>query len=168
MRFFSKASEYAFRVLMQVISEDVDKQFSPKDICDRERIPEAFARKALQELARARILRGTRGPGGGYRIDRELSKISLLDIVVAVDGPGAFDTCPMGLTCEQGKGRDGIVKCDTCPLMTPNCGLSHVCPMHRLWKEARTMVLRHLESTTLQDILDRCRNSALEVVSSDV
>jgi len=64
MRFFSKASEYAIRAMLQVVERDPSKTFSTKDVCKEAGIPEAFARKALQELARVGILMGTRGPGG--------------------------------------------------------------------------------------------------------
>ena len=85
MKIFSKASEYAIVAMMHVVARSPDENFSPGDVCADAGIPESFGRKALGELARARILKATRGPGGGYRLARDLREVSLLDIVLAVD-----------------------------------------------------------------------------------
>jgi Rrf2 family iron-sulfur cluster assembly transcriptional regulator len=50
-------------------------------------IPERFLLKLLLPLVTAGILRSVRGPGGGYRLARPASAISVLDVVQAVDGP---------------------------------------------------------------------------------
>jgi Rrf2 family protein len=50
-------------------------------------IPERFLLKLLLPLVNAGILRSVRGPGGGYRLARPASAISVLDVVQAVDGP---------------------------------------------------------------------------------
>ncbi|MCR9141886.1 MAG: Rrf2 family transcriptional regulator [bacterium] len=49
-------------------------------------IPKEYLSKALQALALAKLIDGTLGPKGGYRIARKPSKISLLEIVEAVEG----------------------------------------------------------------------------------
>ena len=160
MRLFSKASEYAIRAMMQAVARDRaggSSRFSPKDICQEAGIPEAFARKAFQELAKVHILQGTRGPGGGYRFARSLSDVSLLDIVLAVDGDGVFEYCPLGFQCGADAGRGGLHACESCTQTHPACGLCHICPLHSLWKEARQLVVRHLKNTSLQDVCDHLR-----------
>lgn len=49
-------------------------------------IPQAYLAKNLQLLSRAKIVHSAKGPGGGYRLARAAEKISLLDIVQAIDG----------------------------------------------------------------------------------
>lgn len=155
MKLFSRASEYAILCLMNVIERDSLDRFSTKDVCSSAGIPEAFARKALVALAKSRILSGTPGPGGGYRLARHPSEVSLLDVVLAVDGQDAFNDCPLGVRCE-GQAKDGAgVSCATCLLGEPNCGLSHLCPMHGLWQEARQLVEGRLQATSLEDIRRR-------------
>lgn len=155
MKLFSKASEYAIRAVMHVIESDSLPCFSPKEVCSGADIPEPFARKVLGAMAKAHIIKGTRGPGGGYEFVRDLSEISLLDIVTIVDGENAFVECPMGLRCGVQSPTEDIRRCATCSLTGPECGLSHLCPMHELWKHVRQSVIGHLENTTLQDIKDR-------------
>ena len=153
MKLFSRASEYAILTLMHVVERDSLEGFSPKEVCSSAGIPEAFARKALVALAKARILSGTPGPGGGYRLLHEPSNVSLLDIVLAVDGDRAFDECPLGVRCNE-PGKTSHV-CATCMLAEPSCGLDHLCPMHTLWREAKELVVSRLQSTTLEDIQTR-------------
>lgn len=154
MKFFSKCSEYAIRAMLQVAETHSFDGFSPKEICIEAGIPEPFGRKALAEMVKAQLIQGTRGPGGGYRFLRNPAKISLLDIVLAVDGQHAFDECPMGMQCEAQKTAKGFRSCKSCSLPNPKCRLDHICPMHDLWKRTRQLVISHLESTTLGEIKD--------------
>lgn len=155
MKLFSKASEYAIRAMMQVVESDAFPSFSPKDICSEAGIPEAFGRKALWEMAKGQIIKGTPGPGGGYQFVREPSEISLLDIVLAVDGQNAFAECPMGKRCQAQSEDEEFHSCDKCALSSPKCELSNLCPMHQMWREIRQFVISHLETTTLEDIKNR-------------
>jgi Rrf2 family protein len=154
MKLFSKTSEYAIRAMLKVAETDSFGGFSPKEICAEAEIPEPIGRKALAELVKAQIIQGTRGPGGGYNFLRDPGDISLLDVVYAVEGPYAFVECPMGLQCKPQKAEGMLQSCEQCNMPSPKCGLKHICPMHDLWKETRQSVIRHLDSTTLQDIRD--------------
>lgn len=49
-------------------------------------LPPAYLNKQLQALGRAGILRSTPGPRGGFRLARPLEEITLLDVVVAIEG----------------------------------------------------------------------------------
>lgn len=162
MKLFSKAGEYAIRAMIRVIKTDSLDGFSPKEVCQATGIPEPFACKVLGEMAKARILKGFRGPGGGYQLRRAPSEVSLLDIILAVDGENAFSECPLGLVCQSMLSGGGYEVCETCTLSQPDCGLSDMCPLHGMWKDTRKLVLHHLETTTLKDIQGR-----LSAVCSD-
>jgi Rrf2 family protein len=49
-------------------------------------VPAAYLAKHLQALARAGIVESAQGPGGGYRLARPAADVSLLDVVVAIEG----------------------------------------------------------------------------------
>jgi len=50
-------------------------------------IPLEYLFKILQQLVRADVLRSKRGPRGGFLLARATNKISLLEVIEAVDGP---------------------------------------------------------------------------------
>lgn len=56
-------------------------------------VPAAYLAKQLQALVRAGVLTATTGPRGGFRLARPADRITLLDIVEAVDGAAPFYVC---------------------------------------------------------------------------
>jgi Rrf2 family iron-sulfur cluster assembly transcriptional regulator len=73
-----------------------------------------------------------RGPGGGYCLARPANKISIVDIVVAVDEPMDATNCN-----EQG-----------------NCGDGKPCLTHELWYGLNKAIHQYLSGVTLQQLLD--------------
>lgn len=66
-----------------------------KEITARQGVPQRYLEQVMQQLVRAGILKGVRGPRGGYRLARERRRISVGDVVriaMALDTTeGAFD-----------------------------------------------------------------------------
>lgn len=67
-------------------------------------IPPAYLAKHLQSLSQAGILRSTPGPVGGYSFAQSPTQVSVLDVVLAIDGPEPAFRCteirrqgPLGL-----------------------------------------------------------------------
>ncbi|MGW0481127.1 RrF2 family transcriptional regulator [Nonomuraea sp. NPDC003214] len=56
-------------------------------------LPAAYLNKQLQALARAGIVTSTPGPRGGFRLARPPERITLLDVVTAIEGPGEAFRC---------------------------------------------------------------------------
>ncbi len=56
-------------------------------------VPAPYLTKHLQALVRAGILDSVPGPRGGFRLNRATTEITLLDVVVAVDGPKPAFRC---------------------------------------------------------------------------
>jgi Rrf2 family protein len=61
-----------------VLSQDVSKEYD---------IPLEYLLKILQQLVRANVLRSKRGPRGGFCLAKATNKITMLEIIEAVDGP---------------------------------------------------------------------------------
>jgi len=61
-----------------VLSQNISKEYN---------IPLEYLLKILQQLVRANVLRSKRGPRGGFSLAKPVKKISLLQIIEAVDGP---------------------------------------------------------------------------------
>lgn len=52
-----------------------------KEITARQGVPQRYLEQVMQQLVRAGVLKGVRGPKGGYRLARERRRISVGDIV---------------------------------------------------------------------------------------
>ena len=83
-----------------VLSQAVSKQYD---------IPLEYLLKILQQLVRANVLRSKRGPRGGFSMAKPTNKVTLLEIIEAVDGPMSGD---LGLV-EQAKNDKFAKKADT-------------------------------------------------------
>ena len=78
-------------------------------IGERQRIPARYLEQIFQRLRRAELVRGKRGPGGGYVLARPAAAITLRHIVEAVEGPlteGLAGGPPPRAECRpNGRGR---------------------------------------------------------------
>jgi Rrf2 family protein len=83
----TRASSYALHALAHMAASGEDRPVASHHIARARGIPELFLLKILKPLVSARILSSVKGPNGGYRLARPAAKISVLDIVEAVDGP---------------------------------------------------------------------------------
>jgi Rrf2 family protein len=63
-----------------VLSQDISKQYD---------MPLEYLLKILQQLVRANVLHSKRGPHGGFSLARPAQKITMLQIIEAIDGPVA-------------------------------------------------------------------------------
>jgi Rrf2 family protein len=52
-----------------------------KEITARQGVPQRYLEQVMQQLVRAGVLKGVRGPRGGYRLAKERRRISVGDIV---------------------------------------------------------------------------------------
>ena len=80
-----------------VRSEDISKQYDISLEC---------LLKILQQLARAAVLRSKRGPQGGFWLAKPTNKITMLEIIEAVDGPltGELNLARQARTNKYGAG----------------------------------------------------------------
>jgi len=83
----TRASNYALHAVEYMAANGEGKPVASHHIAEARGIPERFLLKVLKPLVSARVLQSVKGPNGGYRLARPASKISLLEVVEAVDGP---------------------------------------------------------------------------------
>lgn len=138
-KLYSKGCEYTLRVLAQLPADDPQQGFLASEYCERAGVPEPSTRKMLQKLVHRGYLVATRGPGGGYRLTTPPDQISLLDLILAVDGDTSFDQCIMGL---------------------PTCGGDSPCPIHETWFRTKCHLLNQLGRVTLADLIENASADA--------
>ena len=84
----TRASSYALHaVAFMAQQKQHDKPMASHNIAAARTIPERFLLKVLKPLVSARVLLSIKGPNGGYRLAKPADKISMLEILEAVDGP---------------------------------------------------------------------------------
>ncbi len=83
----SLAAGYAVHATHYLASADNSEPVMVRHIAEKYDIPYDSTLKALRLLAKAGIVRAHRGCQGGFQLAKESGDISLLDIVVAIDGP---------------------------------------------------------------------------------
>lgn len=76
---------YAVAAALQLPNDKGHKPLSCHQLCQRIDVPEKYVLQILRKLVIAGIVNSVRGVEGGYRLAKPLNKVSLLDIVGAVD-----------------------------------------------------------------------------------
>ena len=128
---FSQTAEYALRAMSWLALTPGELVPTPS-LAERTQVPPNYLSKVLQQLAASGLIVGRRGVGGGYRLARDASEISLIQVVNAVDKVERITSCPLGLK-EHGH---------------------NLCPLHRISDNAAKAVIEILGGTTLQDLVD--------------
>ena len=100
-------------------------------ISERQRISLSYLEQLFGKLRRRHLVASTRGPGGGYQLDRPMNQTTVSDIIFAVDEP---------LDATQCGGKE-------------NCHDDQRCMTHDLWANLNTRMLDYLDSVTLADLV---------------
>ena len=90
---------------------------SAREVADRYNIPASLLMNVLKELAAAGYVESLRGPHGGYRLAADPERITLADLIIALEGPIRLAEC---ITDEQGVSNDRPCRLlDSCPIAGP-------------------------------------------------
>ena len=132
MLFYGKPSQYAIRALLNIARNSPSPSLS-KNIAKEEKLPKHFLSKVLKELVGARILDSRLGPGGGFWMKKNPSRVTLLQIVkIFEDIETPLKTCAIGWT---------------------RCSDEKPCSLHNEFKCVREDIRTYLEGTTLASLL---------------
>jgi Rrf2 family protein len=143
MAFISRGAEYAIRAMLDVAMVENRALETTKEVAEHQGIPKVFLPKIVQRLVQAGLLRAHRGPAGGIALSRSPKEINLRQIIEAMDGPIALNTC----------------------LLLPNeCPRLSICPIHEMWQKTQQSLITTLESITLAQLAARGK----ELVSQQV
>jgi len=93
---FSKKVDYGLIALKHIAMQGNGGVVSAREIAQTYYLPPDLLAKILQNLARGGIIRSQAGSGGGYRMARDPSDVSLKDIVEAIDNSMQLVGCGKG------------------------------------------------------------------------
>lgn len=83
----SRSTSYAILAVGYIAQNDDDGVVLSQTIAKKYNIPLEYLLKILQQLVRANILNSKRGPRGGFSLAKAPSKINMLQVIEAVEGP---------------------------------------------------------------------------------
>ncbi len=130
----STKGRYGLRTLMDIASHQSAGPVNLRDIAARQEISPKYLWQIINLLKTAGLVRGTRGPKGGYVLLRPPSEITLLDIVQVLEGPVS------------------LVECVDDPSYCPR---EKECISRRIWDEVSQTIRNALRPLTLAEILRR-------------
>ncbi len=85
MYLLSKKSSLALEAVLDVAFNARPKPVQSKDITERQGIQSRYLEQVLQFLVKRGILKGVRGPKGGYTLARERRRITLGDVLRVIE-----------------------------------------------------------------------------------
>ena len=126
----STRGDYAARALLSLALHSSDRPTSVKEIAERTHLPQPYLEQILLSVKGAGLVRSKRGVGGGYVLARSADKITLADIVAAVEGP----QLPLSEHPDHCEGH---------------------CVLQEVWVGVDEETRRVLEQVTLADLVER-------------
>lgn len=132
---FTKSCEYGIRAIIYIAQQSqAGMRVSLKHVAEAIDSPVAFTAKILQSLAKNQLISSTKGATGGYQISADqLNKMTLLDVVNAIDGNQIYNRCGLGLKA---------------------CNANKPCPMHHQFKKIRDELKIMLETTSINELVN--------------
>jgi Rrf2 family protein len=127
----STTGTYALRAMSYMARYSLGTRISAQSMGRDLGIPVTYLGKVLQSLAKYRLLVGYRGRHGGYGLTHSPKKITLYEVLSAVERVDRYGKCILGHAA--------------CP------GDEH-CPMHSLWGVAESKVRTLLQETSLETL----------------
>ena len=128
---FSRSCEYAIQSVLFLARKRGKGSVLVREISDSLGIPHHFLSKVLQLLHRRGIVASQKGAHGGFSLNRPVEKITIADIVRAIDGDTLLKECILGFS---------------------ECDSVHPCPAHKEWIEAKTILETMLNDKTVGEL----------------
>lgn len=129
----STRGRYAVTAMLDLALHQHQRPVTLADIALCQDISLSYLEQLFARLRRAGLVEGVRGPGGGYRLGRPIDRITVADIITAVDEP--LDTTRCG-------GHQ-------------NCYHGDRCLTHELWSELNEHIAEFLNGVTLASLIAR-------------
>lgn len=127
----TRKGEYAIRGIVYLASRPIDQVCLLSEIAAAVDVPQTFLAKIFQQFSKIGLVRSYRGTGGGFTLGRTADRISMLEVVEAVEGPIIPNRCVTG----EGE-----------------CDRSLSCKVHPVWVTVQSQVRDILARVTLKDL----------------
>ena len=137
----STKGRYGLKAMYDLALNYGDEPVPLKSIAERQGISENYLEQLMANLRKAGLVRSIRGAYGGYLLSREPSKITVGDVLRALEGPIGLVDCVL---------EQDAVKC----LKYENCITRTV------WEKISDSIVKTIDSITLQDMCNNTKNNS--------
>ncbi|GFE58941.1 Rrf2 family transcriptional regulator [Geobacter sp. AOG1] len=127
----TRKGEYAIRGMIYLARQAPGKMALISEIAEATEVPPTFLAKIFQNFAKLGLVNSYRGTGGGFMLGRPASRITLREVVEAVEGPIIPNRCLMG---------------------SGACDFDKQCNVHPVWRRVQGQVVQILESVTIEEL----------------
>lgn len=135
---FSTSCHYGLQAMIYIaLHSTEDKNIDLGQISAELDIPKHFLSKILQMLVKQKLLTSMKGPTGGFKLNHHPKRITLIEIIDAIDGLDVFTQCGIGFK---------------------KCSDSHPCPIHNDYKKVRDKVQQLFKNKSLQQLTEDIKN----------
>ena len=143
MRLTTKG-RFAVTAMVDLALRDGGGPVTLAEISSRQKISLSYLEQLFGKLRRHELVDSVRGPGGGYRLAKDTARISVAEIILAVDEP---------IDATQCGGKE-------------NCHDEQKCLTHDLWATLNERIFDYLGAVTLRQLVDnqRARGSGVNTV----
>jgi len=127
----NRITDYAVVVLTQMVREPAKLVTAPQ-LSDDSNVPAPTVAKVLKALAKEGVLASQRGVNGGYLLARPANRISMLEVIRALEGPVNLTACV--------DGAEG------------DCDVEQICPVRGNWDRVNQAIRQALDGVSLEDM----------------
>ena len=129
----STKGRYAVTAMLDLALQGGNGPVTLAEISETQGISLSYLEQLFASLRGKQLVRGIRGPGGGYYLGRPPEEISIADIICAVDEWVEFTRCGGRRDCRDGKR----------------------CLTHSLWDDLSSEIFNFLSRITLAELVER-------------
>ena len=141
MRLTTKG-RFAVTAMIDVAMHNGNGPVTLAGVSERQKISLSYLEQLFGKLRRHGLVESVRGPGGGYNLARPADKVSVADVILAVDEP---------IDATQCGGKE-------------NCLDDKRCMTHELWANLNTHIFSFLRSVSLEQLVRAQDKSEVSVL----
>ena len=129
----STRGRYALRVIIDLAENAKDGYVPMREVAERQGLSLKYLERILPQLVADNLVEGVHGKGGGYRLSRDPSEISVAEVLKVSEG----DIAPVACLEDGAKLCDRIDECRTISV----------------WKGLNERINEYLESVKIADLM---------------
>lgn len=139
----SSSCKYGIRAVAYIASKSKKgEKIGIRQISKDLNLPTPFLAKILQQLAKQKILSSTKGPHGGFSLLKDPKNITLLDIIITIDGKDLIENCIIHNTTCSCVGEENLI-----------------CPVHDEYSRLRENLVKLFTRKTINGIVKSANNN---------